>query len=125
MPEPNLTPATSAVQSGGKKSAPRHHDPLGQRLLREALAFRDEIVQEAGVILTRGMRGELPGSDAREQRLCAMAIRAERVPSASSFPTVAPKVIVQIADFARLDPMRHRSTPAALPQWNPADPATS
>lgn len=119
-------PATRTQSVDGKKSR-RHHDPLGEELRRRALAFTDDIVNEAGVVLTKGMRGELPGSDAREQRLCAQAIRAERIPSASSVPVVAPKVIVQIADFARISPapMPHRIAPSALPQWNREDAATS
>jgi len=78
----------------------RSHDPLGDELRARALAFTDALVTEAGDVLTRGMRGQLPGSDAREQRLCAQAIRAERVPSASSQPASIPRVEVRIAPFA-------------------------
>lgn len=83
--------------------------------MARALAFTDQIVNEAGVVLTRGMRGELPGSDAREMRLCAQAIRAERVPSASSMPTVAPRVIVHIAPYAQVQP--RGSGPIAHGLW--------
>jgi hypothetical protein len=94
----------SAKRSGSEKLTKRSHDPLGDDLRARALAFVDEIVNEAGVVLVKGMRGELPGSDAREQRLCAQAIRGERVPSASSQPTVAPRIEVRIASFAQLEP---------------------
>lgn len=111
-----LTSASSANGLTRKKS----HDPLGDRLKASALAFTDAIVAEAGEVLVKGMRGELPGSDAREQRLCAAAIRGERVPSASSLPSSAPRVVVQIAPYAQIEPraINTRSTPAALPQWN-------
>lgn len=105
-------------ERNGKK---RSHDPLGDELRRRALQFTDELVQEAGVILARGMRGELPGSDAKEQRLCAQAIRAERIPSASSQPTIAPRVEVVIAPFARIDPMRARLAGDANPQAQRGD----
>lgn len=109
-----------STREGDRKKS---HDPLGARLLAEALAFRDEIVAEAGAVLVKGMRGELPGSDAREQRLCATAIRAERVPSASSLPTSAPRVIVHIAPYAQIqapngDRMRTALVPSsASPPW--------
>lgn len=90
--------------SDDPKTVRRSHDPLGDELRARALAFTDEIVGEAGAVLVKGMRGELPGSDAREQRLCAQAIRGERVPSASSLPTTAPKVVVQIASYAQISP---------------------
>ena len=97
------TPRRSRALTDGK-TARRSHDPLGDELRARALAFTDALVTEAGDVLTKGMRGELPGSDAREQRLCAQAIRAERIPSASSTPTTAPRIVVQIASFARLAP---------------------
>ena len=81
-----------------------HRDPLGDELRARALAFTDALVTEAGEVLTKGMRGELPGSDAREQRLCAQAIRAERVPSASSQPALTPRIEVRIASFAQIQP---------------------
>jgi hypothetical protein len=104
-----LSPKRSSTKSGDKNLRRRSHDPLGDRLRAEALAFRDEIVTEAGAVLVKGMRGELPGSDAREQRLCAQAIRAERVPSASSQPTVAPVVQVRFASYAVVSPQPVRT----------------
>jgi hypothetical protein len=107
--------------------AKRSHDPLGDELRARALAFVDEIVNEAGTVLVKGMRGELPGSDAREQRLCAQAIRAERIPSASSQPTVAPRIEVRIASFAQLAsaPMPPRFASNANPQSQRGIPAST
>ena len=113
---------------GGGKKLLRSHDPLGDELRARALAFVDEIVNEAGVVLVKGMRGELPGSDSREQRLCAQAIRAERVPSAANQPTVAPRIEVRIAPFAMLqtrDAMRPRSADDADRQSQRALPSVT
>src|SRR4030095_7322012 len=99
-----LRPERYQRRGDGKKLVKRSHDPLGDELRARALAFTDELVTEAGIVLTKGMRGELPGSDAREQRLCAQAIRAERVPSASSQPASHPRVEVRLAPFAVIQP---------------------
>ena len=97
---PRELPQSRSSEPGSVRK--KSHDPLGDELRARALAFTDQLVAEAGEVLVKGMRGELPGSDAREQRLCATAIRGERIASAASQPTSAPRVIVQIAPYAQL-----------------------